>query len=68
MQVAVTMTFKGALAPLTGVVARLDADVKQSSPGPARISAADAVGQGPTEGGHPIQDVAREQRLSLPPG
>ena len=50
-----------------GVVARLDADVKQSNPGPGRTSAADAVGQGPTEFGHPIQDVAREQCLGLPP-
>ena len=54
-------------AAIRGVVARLDADVKQSNPGPGRASAADAVGQGPTEFGHPIQDVAREQCLGLPP-
>jgi len=44
-----------------------DATPDAKNPQPGRISATDAVGYGPTELGHPIQDVAREQRLGLPP-
>ena len=33
---------------------------------PRRLSATDAVGHGPTGRGHPIQDVAREQRQTVP--
>ena len=47
-----------------GVVARLHVE------GPFRSgvpSVTDAVGCGPTELGHPIQHVAREERFGLPP-
>ena len=53
------------LSPLTGLSRHTrwckTRDRREASQS-GRISATDAVGQGPTELGHPIQDVARDQR------
>ena len=48
-----------------GVVARLHVEGDRFRSGLPSVT--DAVGRGPTELGHPIQHVAREERFGLPP-
>ena len=42
-----------------------DSTLTRSNPNPGRISATGAIRQRPTQLGHPIQDVARQERLGL---